>query len=69
MVVDTTEIAGRWAALPALADDVIAALAAVPGTLAASVHQSHAYPDGACLYFTFAGGGPRAGEADGPQTP
>ena len=25
------------------------------GTLAASAHQSHAYTDGACLYFTFAG--------------
>ena len=25
------------------------------GTLVASAHQSHAYPDGACLYFTFAG--------------
>ncbi len=25
------------------------------GTLVVSSHQSHAYPDGACLYFTFAG--------------
>ena len=25
------------------------------GTLVASAHQSHAYTDGACLYFTFAG--------------
>ena len=25
------------------------------GTLVASVHESHAYLDGACLYFTFAG--------------
>ena len=23
--------------------------------MAVSAHQSHAYPDGACLYFTFAG--------------
>jgi alkyldihydroxyacetonephosphate synthase len=30
--------------------------------LAASAHQSHAYTDGACLYFTFAGRGP---EGDG----
>jgi len=29
------------------------------GTLAASAHQSHAYADGACLYFTFAGQPPR----------
>ena len=27
------------------------------GTLAASAHQSHSYPDGGCLYFTFAGQG------------
>ncbi len=27
----------------------------VEGTLAASAHQSHSYPDGGCLYFTFAG--------------
>ena len=27
------------------------------GTLAVSAHQSHAYIDGACLYFTFAGAG------------
>ena len=27
----------------------------VPGTLAASAHQSHSYLDGGCLYFTFAG--------------
>ncbi|HVX23591.1 MAG TPA: FAD-binding oxidoreductase [Acidimicrobiales bacterium] len=55
VVVDTVEVAGRWSVLAGLADDVVAALQAVPGTLAASVHQSHAYPDGACLYFTFGG--------------
>ena len=32
--------------------------ARIDGTLAASAHQSHAYTDGACLYFTFAGRGP-----------
>ena len=31
------------------------AIQAVDGTLAASAHLSHSYPDGACLYFTFAG--------------
>jgi alkyldihydroxyacetonephosphate synthase len=69
VVVDTAEVAGRWSVLPALADDVVAALAAMPGTLAASVHQSHAYPDGACLYFTFAGrhGGEAAGPEGGPS--
>jgi alkyldihydroxyacetonephosphate synthase len=54
-VVDTMEIAAPWAALPRIYDATIAALAAVPGTLAASAHQSHSYLDGGCLYFTFAG--------------
>jgi alkyldihydroxyacetonephosphate synthase len=55
-VVDTTEIAARWSVLPALYDEVVAALQAIPGNLAATAHQSHAYPDGACLYFTYAFG-------------
>ncbi|MGH9088553.1 MAG: FAD-binding oxidoreductase [Acidimicrobiales bacterium] len=66
IVVDTAEVAGNWAALPRLAEDVVAALAALPGTVAASVHQSHAYRDGACLYFTFAGRRPGAGNEDSP---
>ena len=53
-VVDTMEISGRWAQLPALFDSVIAALRSVPGVLAASAHCSHSYLDGGCLYFTFA---------------
>jgi alkyldihydroxyacetonephosphate synthase len=54
-VVDTMEVAGRWRDLPAIYEATVAALLAVPGTIAASAHQSHSYPDGACLYFTFAG--------------
>jgi len=64
-VVDTAEVAASWRALPGLSERVLAALARVPGTLVASVHQSHAYPDGACLYFTFAGQDPE-GRTDGP---
>jgi alkyldihydroxyacetonephosphate synthase len=55
VVVDTVEVAGRWTALPDLYSKVVGGLHRVPGTLAASSHQSHAYTDGACLYFTFAG--------------
>ena len=58
IVVDTAEISGPWSVLPGLFDEVIGALKAIDGTLAASAHQSHAYPDGACLYFTFGGRGP-----------
>ncbi|WP_158880167.1 FAD-binding oxidoreductase [Amycolatopsis anabasis] len=54
-VADTLEMAGSWSALPAIYDEVIAAIEAVPGTLAASAHQSHAYTDGACLYFSLRG--------------
>ncbi|MBS1849016.1 MAG: FAD-binding oxidoreductase, partial [Actinobacteria bacterium] len=54
-VVDTMEIAAPWARLESIHRATTAAIAAVPGTLVVSCHQSHAYPDGACLYFTFAG--------------
>ena len=55
IVVDTIEIAARWSTLPSLYDSCVSALLRIDGTLAASAHQSHAYVDGACLYFTFAG--------------
>ena len=53
-VVDTMEISGPWAALPAIYDAATTAIRAVPGTLVASAHQSHSYQTGGCLYFTFA---------------
>ena len=55
IVVDTAEVSARWSALPDLYRAVLDALGQVEGTLVASSHQSHAYTDGACLYFTFAG--------------
>jgi alkyldihydroxyacetonephosphate synthase len=64
IVADTIEVAGRWSVLPALYEDVRAAVDAVPHTLVVSAHQSHAYTDGACLYFTFAGQPP---QAEGPS--
>ena len=36
-------------------DGVLAALRAVDGMVLVSAHLSHAYLDGACLYFTFGG--------------
>lgn len=62
LVVDTIEVAGPWSALPALRERVLSGLRGLEGMIAASVHQSHAYVDGACLYFTFAGR--PAGDAD-----
>ena len=55
IVVDTIEVAGPWSVLDELHDAVTAALRSLEPTVLASVHQSHAYDDGACLYFTFVG--------------
>jgi alkyldihydroxyacetonephosphate synthase len=55
LVVDTIEVSGTWAVLPALRERVTTALLSLGGMIVVSVHQSHAYLDGACLYFTFAG--------------
>jgi alkyldihydroxyacetonephosphate synthase len=55
LVVDTMEIAARWSDLSAIYARCLAALREIDGMIAASAHQSHAYSDGACLYFTFAG--------------
>jgi alkyldihydroxyacetonephosphate synthase len=54
LVVDTMEITGSWRQLPAIYRQAIDDIKAVEGTLSAGAHQSHAYTDGACLYFTFA---------------
>jgi alkyldihydroxyacetonephosphate synthase len=53
-VVDTMEVAARWRDLPGIYRSTVDAIAGVPGTLAATAHQSHSYTDGGCLYFTFA---------------
>ena len=64
VVVDTVEISAAWSQLPALYEEAVRGLRDIEGTVAASAHQSHAYLDGACLYFTFAGLG-AGGENDG----
>src|SRR5215467_14956547 len=50
---DTIELAATWTALPALYEEVRAHLAAAAGL--ALCHFSHAYAQGCCAYFTFAG--------------
>ncbi len=59
LVVDTVEVAGSWRSLQAIYSESMAALRSIDGIVAASAHQSHAYSDGACLYFSFAGRPPR----------
>ncbi|HET8930178.1 MAG TPA: FAD-binding oxidoreductase [Acidimicrobiales bacterium] len=53
-VVDTMEVAGPWGRLEAIHAAATEAIGGVEGTIVVSCHQSHAYVDGACLYFTFA---------------
>lgn len=65
VVADTIEVAAPWSALADLYAEATAALDALSPTIAASAHQSHAYNDGACLYFTFAGVAPEGGVAEG----
>jgi alkyldihydroxyacetonephosphate synthase len=63
LVVDTIETTALWRDVPHRYENVRAAIAAVPGTLAVTAHCSHAYTSGACLYFTFAGA-PEPADAD-----
>ena len=57
LVGDTMEVAVRWSTATPLYETVTSALRKVDGTVWASSHLSHAYGDGACLYFSMAGQG------------
>ncbi len=52
--VDTMEVAASWSGLGKLYDGVRRALGEHVFVMA---HFSHAYPDGCCIYFSFAGSG------------
>ena len=52
LFVDTMEVAAPWSRLGALYDGV---RAAIGGRAFVMAHMSHAYPDGCCIYFSFAG--------------
>jgi alkyldihydroxyacetonephosphate synthase len=58
---DTMEVATRWANLPRLYDAVRRALGQHVFVMA---HLSHAYPDGCCIYFSFAGSAERGAYGD-----
>lgn len=53
-VVDTMEIAAPWSKLDGIVSAARSALLSVEHSRTATCHLSHSYPDGACLYFTFA---------------
>ncbi len=55
LVVDTCEIAAPWSVARVLAEAAPGAVMSVDDTLAATIHASHHYSDGTCLYITFAG--------------
>jgi alkyldihydroxyacetonephosphate synthase len=59
---DTMEVAAPWSRLEALYDGVRKALGEHVFVMA---HMSHAYPDGCCIYFSFAG---TAAKVDGGKT-
>ncbi len=60
---DTMEVAAPWSKLEALYEGVRRALGEHVFVMA---HLSHAYPDGCCIYFSFAGTAARTGEAGVP---
>lgn len=53
LVVDTMDVAANWRQLPDLYHRVVDQVQTIPGVLGITGHSSHAYPDGANLYFTF----------------
>ncbi|GAF83199.1 unnamed protein product, partial [marine sediment metagenome] len=54
-VVDTIEVVSLFKDAANLYEDMIASMNAVHGAVMVSGHFSHFYPEGACLYMTFAG--------------
>ena len=60
IVVDTAEISGRWPRSRHCPTTWSARCSDRRAPWPPRSHQSHAYPDGACLYFTFAGRPPTA---------
>lgn len=58
---DTMEIAAPWSKLEGLYDAVRRALGAHVFVMA---HLSHAYPDGCCIYFSFAGTAAKGDESE-----
>ncbi len=54
-VFDTIEVAVSWSKATRLYHEVIKAMNEVKGTIVASAHASHFYPQGLCLHFTFSG--------------
>ena len=52
---DTLEMTAGWSQLPRIYQRVQSEVGALEGTFVVSAHQSHAYTDAACVYFTIQG--------------
>jgi alkyldihydroxyacetonephosphate synthase len=55
IVPDTIEVSCMWDLASKIYHEAIQAMKAVDGTIVATGHASHFYPQGVCFYFTFAG--------------
>lgn len=55
VIVDTIEVVSLFTDAVNLYNDMTSSMKAVEGALSVSGHFSHFYPEGACLYITFAG--------------
>ncbi|NMP23122.1 FAD-binding oxidoreductase [Sulfobacillus harzensis] len=53
LLADTLEISASWDRLANLHRTILQEVSAIPGVLGITAHASHAYTDGANLYFTF----------------
>lgn len=55
LIMDTIEVSVMWDKADALYHNVINAMKEVEGTVIATGHASHFYPQGVCFYFSFGG--------------
>ncbi|NHJ84891.1 MAG: FAD-binding oxidoreductase [Asgard group archaeon] len=55
VIYDTIEVAVMWDTAAVLFNNVIKAMKSINGTVIASGHASHFYPQGVCFYFSFGG--------------
>jgi alkyldihydroxyacetonephosphate synthase len=55
IVFDTIEVTATWENSLSLYNSMISAMGKVDGTILATGHASHFYPQGVCFYFTFGG--------------
>jgi len=63
-MMDTIEISARWTDMPAIYEEMRAAILAVDPEIHCGAHWSHIYTDGGCMYLTFKFAAPEEGPAE-----